>query len=74
MNKPFKVVFAPGCFDSFEGTQQELDALIADIQKAVSSGQLIKESVPMDEADLTDAERAAIVAQLGWDNRNERLN
>lgn len=31
-SKPLKVVFAPGCFDSFEGTQEELDALTAEIQ------------------------------------------
>ncbi len=29
---PLKVVFAPGCFDSFEGTQEELDSLTAEIQ------------------------------------------
>lgn len=33
MNKELKIQFAPGCFDSFEGTQEELDAMIADIQK-----------------------------------------
>ena len=32
-NKELKVQFAPGCFDNFEGTQEELDALISDIQK-----------------------------------------
>lgn len=26
-----KIVFAPGCFDDFVGTQEELDELIADI-------------------------------------------
>ncbi len=30
--KELKIEFAPGCFDNFEGTQEELDALIADIQ------------------------------------------
>lgn len=30
-NKPLKVVFAPGCFDSFEGSQEELDSLMAEI-------------------------------------------
>lgn len=32
-DKKTKVVFMPGCFDSFEGTQEELDELIASIQK-----------------------------------------
>jgi hypothetical protein len=30
--KPIKVVFEPGCFDSFDGTQEELEKLMADIQ------------------------------------------
>jgi hypothetical protein len=28
MDKLFKIEFLPGCFDSFEGTQEELDDLI----------------------------------------------
>ena len=31
------VVFAPGCFDHFDGTQEELDALVKDIQEKFSS-------------------------------------
>lgn len=31
--KDFKIEFAPGAFDSFEGTQEELDNLVAEIQK-----------------------------------------
>jgi len=27
-----KIVFEPGCFDDFEGTQEELDELVAEIQ------------------------------------------
>jgi hypothetical protein len=30
-DQPLKVKFAPGCFDDFEGTQAELDLLMADI-------------------------------------------
>jgi len=26
-----KIVFAPGCFDDFVGTQEELDEMVADI-------------------------------------------
>ena len=29
--KPLKIEFAPGCFDDFDGTQEELDELIAQI-------------------------------------------
>jgi hypothetical protein len=30
--KNFKVEFAPGAFDNFEGTQEELDELLAEIE------------------------------------------
>jgi hypothetical protein len=30
-DQPLKVQFAPGCFDDFEGSQEELDLLMADI-------------------------------------------
>jgi hypothetical protein len=32
MTEKLKINFAPGCFDNFEGTQEELDALQAEIQ------------------------------------------
>ncbi len=32
-DKDFKVEFAPGAFDHFDGTQEELDKMIAEIQK-----------------------------------------
>lgn len=31
-DKDIKIEFAPGCFDHFDGTQEELDELIAEIQ------------------------------------------
>lgn len=31
-NKEIKIHFAPGAFDNFEGTQEELDELLAEIQ------------------------------------------
>ncbi len=48
MNKPIKVEFAPGCFDSFQGTQEELDELVAEIQKMVDSGELFEKSEKID--------------------------
>lgn len=32
-NDELKVEFAPGAFDQFDGTQEELDELIAEVQK-----------------------------------------
>lgn len=31
-DKELKVVFAPGAFDTFDGTQEELDKMIAEVQ------------------------------------------
>lgn len=47
-----KVIFAPGCFDDFEGTQEELDELIEAINAAIASGDFLKNSQPLDEEDF----------------------
>ena len=43
------VDFAPGCFDDFEGSQEELDRLIAEITKLAESGQLFQNLQETDE-------------------------
>jgi len=48
---PLKVVFAPGCFDTFEGTQAELDELMAEISKTfanMSAEELAEQSREID--------------------------
>jgi len=45
--KKMEVVFAPGCFDNFEGTQEELDQLIKEIQESVDNGTLFEKSSPV---------------------------
>lgn len=57
-NKPTEVIFAPGCFDNFEGTQEELDELIAAIHQAVQSGDLLENSNLVE--DLSDEEIAEL--------------
>jgi hypothetical protein len=34
---PLKVVFAPGALDSFDGSQEELDALVAEITETFAN-------------------------------------
>jgi len=41
--------FAPGCFDDFEGTQAELDELVAEIQRMFASGEFAERSQPVTE-------------------------
>lgn len=67
IEKKMKVEFAPGCFDGFEGTQEELDELIAEIQRMAESGALFEESTPLDEdsfAELSDEEQQIIADAL----------
>ena len=49
-----KVEFAPGCFDSFEGTQEELDELVAHIRGLVESGEIFEQSKPVDLSELSE--------------------
>ena len=53
-NEDLKLVFAPGCFDSFEGTQEELDALMAEIQSLFDSGEMLEQGTLVDYDDLSD--------------------
>jgi hypothetical protein len=51
MTKPKELVFAPGCFDNFDGTQEELNELIAELKNLVESGDLEKLSTPLEDDD-----------------------
>ena len=63
MNTP-KIVFAEGCFDNFEGTQEELDELIAEIQRLVDTGEIFERSVPLDIDGLDETELAQLAESL----------
>lgn len=67
MDKKLKIEFAPGCFDNFDGTQEELDDLIATIQESIESGDFFEKARPLDideilEEDPEFAEK--LLAQL----------
>ena len=67
-----EIVFAPGCFDNFEGTQEELDEMIAEIQRMVESGELFENSTELDLEELSeeDPEFAdKLIESLSLDNR-----
>lgn len=51
-----QLVFAPGCFDNFEGTQEELQELIDYITKAFESGELMDTAESIDVDDIDDPE------------------
>ena len=66
--KPVKIEFAPGAFDQFEGTQEELDEFIAELHRMAESGELEEQSVSIDDEEawleLTEEEQAIISAAI----------
>jgi hypothetical protein len=67
-----EIVFAPGCFDNFEGTQEELDEMIAEIQRMVDSGELFENSTELDLEELAeeDPEFAdKLIESLSFDSK-----
>ena len=46
-----KIVFAEGAFDGFEGTQEELQELIADLHQQLEDGTLFENAIPVAEDD-----------------------
>jgi hypothetical protein len=53
-NGKVKVSFEPGCFDGFEGTQEELDELVAQIHQMFESGEAMENAIVLSEEDFDD--------------------
>ncbi len=78
--KKMKIEFAPGCFDNFEGTQEELDKMVADIQdlfanKSREEIEAMSRPISVDELledeSISDDEFENILqALVGRDDRN----
>lgn len=51
MSEKMKIVFAPGCFDGFEGTQEELNELIDELTRMAENGDLMNQARPVDVDD-----------------------
>jgi hypothetical protein len=54
--KKIKIEFAPGAFDNFDGSQEELDELMAEIRRVVDTGEILKKSRPLDIDELIEEE------------------
>lgn len=73
--EPLKVVFAPGCFDDFDGTQDELDDLISQIHKMVETGEIFEKSTKVDLDDMTDEDREIVESMLHFaENQDQPTN
>ncbi len=71
-NKPanpedIEIVFAEGCFDNFEGTQEELDEMIAEINRMVKSGEIFEKSRPVDVDNMDEEELITLAQAMGLD-------
>jgi hypothetical protein len=53
-SKPMQLEFAPGCFDEFDGTQEELDQLVAEIQRMFKSGEFLDKTRAVNEAEILE--------------------
>jgi hypothetical protein len=54
MNEKPKIVFAPGCFDNFDGTQEELNEFVKMLGDMVESGEIFEKAVPMTEESFNE--------------------
>ena len=50
-----ELVFAPGCFDNFEGTQEELDELVKEITETFSNSDALENAKPISIEDLVES-------------------
>lgn len=78
-DKKITIEFAPGCFDNFEGTQEELDAFVDEIKRLAESGELLEKSTELDfedfeELDDNTLEHIASVLKNAGEERNRKLN
>ena len=76
-NKKPTIEFAPGCFDSFEGTQEELEALQAQIIEMFENGEITEQATELDMDELMedDPEFAEVImASLMRDNDPKKLH
>ncbi len=70
--KPITIEFAPGAFDTFEGTQEELEEMIAEITKMAESGELFEQSRQVDLEELLEEEpewAEKLINSLDGENR-----
>lgn len=47
MTDKLKIIFAEGCFDNFDGTEEELAEMLADIHQMVEDGTLVEKATPL---------------------------
>ena len=49
--KKIKITYAPGAFDNWEGTQEELDEFLEELRRQIESGEFFENSVSFEDID-----------------------
>ena len=62
--KNIKINFAPGAFDSFEGTQEELDELVLALRKMAETGEILDHLQIVDTDLEEDSEFACVSTNI----------
>jgi hypothetical protein len=77
-NKEIKIQFAPGAFDTFDGTQEELDALMEEIHKMFegkSMEEIAEISRPISDEDFDEfSDDVKLQLMRGYDDTEELPN
>lgn len=64
-DKKMKIEFAPGCFDNFDGTQEELEEFITELTAMAESGDFMKDSEAINLEELFDEDPALAIKLAG---------
>lgn len=72
-DKPIKIVFAPGCFDNLDMSQEELDEFVKMLEAKVADGSIFEDSRPLDPEDPEDAELMDRLEQDMISNADRKL-
>ena len=70
-----EIVFQPGCFDMFDGTQEDLEELMAAIQSAAETGDFFEDAHELSEEDweeLPDEVKEHIMRTLDGSSASPR--
>ncbi len=72
-NKPLKIEFAPGCFDHFDGSQEELDQLLVELKtmfENLTPEELEARSRPLTDEDFDELPEEVKAQILDFDPEN----
>jgi hypothetical protein len=72
--KDLKIEFAPGCFDNFEGTQEELDELMSSIKEMFRTGEAKNaRRLDLDDLDKEDLEMLERIYEQESQSKERKL-